>query len=120
MRKIFFHILLSCALIFQGMGAACASGMSMGNMGSTAANSTPGMAMPADATSNDCKGCTTCPDQQKHRHSSDCAPGCTVTSAVLPLRMVVPQGLLASKVVRAPEPSLVDFLQPPPTPPPIA
>ena len=114
MRKTLFHVLVSLALIFQGMGVACASGMKMGDMGSTA-KSTSSMAMQAD----DCAGCTACPDQQKHRHSGECTPGCTVASAVLPLRMVVPQGLMASTVVVSLEPSLVDFLKPPPTPPPI-
>ncbi len=114
MRKILFHVVLSFALIFQGMGVACASGMKMGDMGSTA-KSASSTAMQAA----DCAGCTTCPDQQKHRHNGECTPGCTVTSAVLPLRMVVPQGLLASTVVVTLEPSLVDFLKPPPTPPPI-
>lgn len=114
MRKIFFHVLLSFALIFQGMGVACASGMKMGDMGSTA-KSASSMAMQA----GDCQGCMTCPDQQKHRHSGDCTPGCTVASAVLPLRMVVQQGLPASAAVVTLEPSLVDFLKPPPTPPPI-
>lgn len=119
MRKMIFHLLLSFALIFQGMGPACAGGMKMGDMGSVAKSSS-GMAMKAGSTNDDCKGCTTCPDQQKHRHGSDCAPGCTMTSAVFPLRTVVPQVLLPSKIVLALEPSLVDFLQPPPTPPPIA
>lgn len=119
MRKIVFHVLLSFALIFQGMGVACASGMKMADKGSIADNSS-GMAMQADSMNEGCKGCATCPDQQKHQHTSDCATGCTVTSAVLPLRMVVLQGRLASKVVLAPEASLVAFLQPPPTPPPIA
>lgn len=119
MRKTLFHILLSFALIFQGMGAACASGMTMGDMGSTA-HSASSMAMPADAASDGCKGCVSCPDQQKHQHGSDCTPGCTVTSAVLPLRMLVAQVQPASNVVLTPGSSLVDYVRPPPTRPPIA
>ena len=119
MRKTLLHILLSFALIFQGTGAACASGMKMGDMDSTAPSASS-MAMGADTASDGCEECPSCPDQQKHQHGSDCAPGCTVTSAVLPLRMLVPQVQPASNVVLTPHSSLVGYLRPPPTRPPIA
>ena len=78
------------------------------------------MAIQSHDGSTVCDGCTACPNQGEHRHGGDCAPGCTVTSAVLPLPLAVPQVLPSNKVVPAPGPSIVDFLQPPPTPPPIA
>ena len=116
MRKVLFHLLLSVALIFQGMGVACASGMKMGNMGSMASGDT---GMHADAGSDGCKGCASCPDQQP-QHGSDCAPGCAAAFVVLSLRVAVPPGVVATVTAPAFKPALVDFLQPPPIPPPIA
>ena len=119
MRKYLFHLLLSLALIIQGMGAACAKGPMMAGMGAAAnANASATLAMAGDTDSTDCPGCPSCPD--KHKHGNDCTPGCAMTAGVPPLRAVTPQSLPATTVLLALEPSLVDFLQAPPTPPPIA
>lgn len=119
MRNILLHLLLSFALIFQGMAAACASGMKAGETGSMV-NSGQGMAMQADASADGCKACLRCPDQHNIGHGSACAPGCAAASAVLAFPTVVPQAGSGGALVPAPRRSLVDFLQPPPTPPPIA
>ena len=116
MRRLLAHLLLSAALIFQGMGAACATGpmpSDMGNPMTVAA----GMA-DASATCMTSHACPGCPGD--HMSAQACMQSCGLPASVPSVAFSVPhvpQGLALAPPSNV---SLVDYLQAPPTPPPIA
>jgi len=119
MHRVIANLLLSLALIFQGLGAECANGASLAGMTGKAATAGQAMAMNAtDQASDACQGCPGCPDTRKS--GDDCMHSCSLPAGLPGLasfsRQIAPsEGLLPS-----PRPSLVEFAQAPPTPPPIA
>jgi hypothetical protein len=117
MRRILTHVLLSLALIFQGMGAACAYGsmpVGMGSLGQAADQGMAAMAMPcsemaADAGSID-----------NHMAAQDCMQLCSMPAELPVMMLSVPPLLLRDTLALPTIVSLVQHTQVPPTPPPIA
>ena len=111
MRRNLIHLLLSVALIFQGMGVVCAYGpMSdfMVMQGAMVGNMASAMA----ADSNPCSS--------GHIAGQDCMQSCAMPAELPRMVLVVEPLFLSDALALPPTVSLVDYVQVPPTPPPIA
>ena len=116
MRRLLTHLLLSVALIFQGMGAVCAYGPMPGTMGNVPM-AMSGMAVTAQAcmTSHTCPGCP-----GDHMTAQTCMQSCSLPASIDRVAFFVPHVLSGATLAQPPIASLVDYVQVPPTPPPIA
>ena len=119
MHRVIANLLLSLALIFQGLGAVCANGASLAGVTRQAATAGQAVAMNVtDQASDSCQGCPGCPDTRKS--GDDCVHSCSLP-AELPGLASFSRPIAPSEGLQpAPRPSLVEFAQAPPTPPPIA
>jgi hypothetical protein len=124
MNAFLLRLLLSLALVFQGSAAACA-GIEMAADGAQSATlaadngsdtGTDAGTQPADA--DGCSDCPGCPDG--HRSGADCGSDCGMIAALPALPAQTQKFMPVEALFLASKPSLVDFLQVPPTPPPIA
>ena len=111
MPRILAYLLLSLALVFQGMGTACASGRmeTFGSNGGAA-----GMAMHC-AHQTACKGCA-----NNRVVTQDCMQLCSMPASLLNIVLMVPPQLTPANLPQPLVSSLVERIQVPPTPPPIA
>lgn len=116
MRRLLAHLLLSVALIFQGMGAVCA----YGPIPAATDNSAMAMRGMTDAAQAcmDSHTCPGCPGD--HMTAQTCMQSCSLPASIDRVAFFVPQVLLGDALARPPIASLVDYIQVPPTPPPIA
>lgn len=124
MNAFLLRLLLSVALIFQGSAAACAS-IEMAAVGAqtatmvagTATDIATGTGMP-HGDADGCSDCPGCPDG--HQSGNDCGSDCGMIAA-LPAVSAQVQGFVPVEALGfTAKPSLINFLQVPPTPPPIA
>ena len=119
MRQMLVLFLLSAAVIFQGMGSVCACDPPMTDMGKQAMAGGHSMAMShADAPSQHSKGCTGRPDGYKP--GNDCLDSCAMPAGLPGVMAFAPRILPGEALLSPPKVSLMDFVQAPPTPPPIA
>ena len=116
MRRLLTHLLLSVALIFQGMGAVCAYGPMPGTMGNVPM-AMSGMADMAQAcmASHTCPGCS-----GDHMTAQTCMQSCSLPASIDCVALFVPHALSGEALAQLPIASLIDFVQVPPTRPPIA
>lgn len=118
------RLVLSVALIFQGHAAACASiEMAADRVQSATPAAEDGTDVAAGpgmqhADADGCSDCPGCPDG--HQSGSDCGTDCGMIAALPALPAPAQHLVPVEAVVFTAKPSLVDFLQVPPTPPPIA
>ena len=117
MPRLLAHLLLSAALIFQGMGSACAYG-TMAAGGDIATSADPAsmamMAMPCA----DMAGAQDFPGG--HDPGQDCMQLCAMPARLPGMAFSVSPLLLPEPMALVPNASLADYTQAPPTPPPIA
>lgn len=120
MSRLLAHLLLSFALIVQGIGVACAYGPMK------VAAHAPAMASMIDSTAggmaDHCNMPMPCPDCADENHDTG-NPGCLHISSLSTLdfqALSVPQLARRDTHVVPAAVSLVDHRQVPPTPPPIA
>ena len=117
MSRILFRVLLSIALIFQGMGSACAYGSMPNGMEMQAqapGQRTEAMAMPCAEMEADHGSRGT-----RLTHA-DCMHLCSMAAGLPIMVLAVPPLLLQDTLAMTPMVSLVEYVQVPPTPPPIA
>ena len=113
MPRFLAHLLLSVALIFQGMGAACAAGrMEIANQAST------GMASMHCSHQKACHGCQG--GKAGSSVTQDCMQLCSMPASLFRVVLVVPPQLAHASLPLSPMTSLIERSQVPPTPPPIA
>jgi hypothetical protein len=117
MQRILFRILLSVALIFQGMGSACAYGSMSDGKGSQAQSadqSMTDMTTPcAEMNDGDRSGNAQAPHP-------DCMHLCSMAAGLPIMVLSVPPLLHRDNLAVSPIVSLIELVQIPPTPPPIA
>lgn len=116
MRRVLAHLLLSVALIFQGMGSVCAYGpMPVG---------TGGQPMAMQGMTDAAQGCTAMPmhagNTGDHMTAQTCMQSCSLPANIHSVAFFVPHLLLGDALALPPSVSLVNYRQVPPTPPPIA
>ena len=119
MPQLLARLLLSFALIVQGIGPACAGGPVMTDLAKPAAIAGDTTA-PAVTAANVCTNdqCTGCP--VNHQAAGDCLQSCGLPASVPGLIVFLPHVSPGGTWALPPRVSLVDFIQAPPTPPPIA
>lgn len=116
MPRVLAHLLLSLALVFQGMGVVCAYGPMPPDMANSAATTHTMMGMSqACADSHPCPGC-----QDKHSTTHACTQNCSLPAGLPSVALFVPHLLLRDSLSLPTQVSLVERIQVPPTPPPIA
>jgi hypothetical protein len=116
MRRLLAHFLLSVALIFQGVGLVCAYGpMPAATVKSAMAMQGMTDAAQACMTSHTCPGCP-----GDHMTAQTCMQSCSLPASIDRVAFFVPPVLLGDSLAQPPIVSLVDYIQTPPTPPPIA
>jgi hypothetical protein len=114
MRRILFRVLLSVALIFQGMGSACGYGSMPAGMAAQIQAADHPMAIScADMQVESASGSTPLPHQ-------DCMHLCSMAASLPIMVLTVPPLLLRDTLELTAAVSLVEYVQVPPTPPPIA
>ena len=121
MSQLLARLLLSVALIVQGIGPACAGGSVMMDMAQSA-SMTGDMTGPAK-TAAPVKVCAhaSCPGcPSGHPVGGDCLQSCGVPASLPCLIVFLPHTSPGNAWDGLPQVSLVDFIQAPPTPPPIA
>ena len=116
MRRILAHLLLSVALIFQGMSSVCAYGpMPVGSGNQT-------MAMHGMADTG--QGCTAmlmrAGHPADHMAAQTCMQSCSLPATIQRVAFFVPHLPVGDALALPPAVSLVEYRQVPPTPPPIA
>lgn len=117
MRRLLAHLLLSAALIFQGMGAACAYGTTAGDVDAAASADPASMAMMAMP----CADMAGAQDSAGgHDPGQDCMQLCAMPARLPGMALSVSPLLLPEPLALFPNASLADYAQAPPTPPPIA
>ena len=113
MVRLLAHLLLSVALIFQGLGTACAAGrMEMASQPGT------GMASMHCSHQKDCPGCHS--DKAGVSLTQDCMQLCSMPASLFSVILLVPPQLAHASLPLSPMTSLIERTQVPPTPPPIA
>ena len=119
MSQLLARLVLSVALIVQGIGPACAGGSVMMDMAQSATMAGD-MTGPVKTAAPVCThaSCTGCPSG--HPAGSDCLQSCGVPASLPCLIVFLPHAAPGNAWDGLPQASLVDFIQVPPTPPPIA
>ena len=131
------HLLLCLALFAQGIGGVCASvptlpmstAMSMKSMPMATdpmamkvslakAEPAPAGAPVAETRGDECPGCPSCPD--KKAAGQDCLHSCSMPAGAPSLAVFLPPILAAAHLPSLPRNAAAEFIQSPPTPPPIA
>jgi hypothetical protein len=116
MRRILAHLVLSIALIFQGMGSVCAYGPMPVGSGD--------QSMVMHGMANSTQGCTAMPmhtgNPTDHMTAQTCMQSCSLPATIHSVAFFVPHLLLGDALALPPAVSLVEYRQVPPTPPPIA
>lgn len=116
MVRVLARLLLSVALVFQGMAGACASTpMSNGGHADMAAGPAT---MAAMDSKGDCAGCPACPDTPP-QHGS-CMHACSMPVGLVSMVVFAPHVLPSQNVATVADASPGQSVQAPPTPPPIA
>lgn len=112
MPRLLGQLLLSLALIFQGMGSACMAGVMPPDMAGQ-------VAAQGDVLScMDSQACPNCPGD--HMTTRDCMQDCSLPAGMASAAHFMPRAALRDNNRPPPRVSLVDHHQVPPTPPPIA
>lgn len=121
MARIFATLLLSLALMFQGMAVACAYGpMPTSNSGS-GQHAMAGMDMAGMSGMEGCDSsppCPGCPDGQTG--TLGCMQLCTMSAGLGVLALSVPQVALPAALAGPSPATVAVYRQIPPIPPPIA
>ena len=116
MRRILAHILLSIALLFQGMGSVCAYGPMPVGSGD--------QPMAMHGMTGSAQGCMAIPmridNPADHMTAQTCMQSCGLPATIHSVAFFVPHLLLGDALALPPAVSLVEYRQVPPTPPPIA
>ena len=116
MRRLLTHLLLSVALIFQGLGGACAHGPMSPDMGSQTMGSL-GMTDSAQACMvlHACHGCP-----GNNMAAQTCMQSCGLPAGLPSVPFPMSHVSLVDALALPAKVSLLDYIQVPPTPPPIA
>jgi hypothetical protein len=116
MRRVLAYLLLSIAVVFQGMGAVCAYGPIPVTMGDHA--------MVMHGMTDAGQGCMSSGmrsgNPADHMTTQTCMQSCSLPANIHSVAFFVPHVLLGDAPSLPPTVSLVDHSQVPPTPPPIA
>ena len=116
MRRVLAHLLLSVALIFQGMGSVCAYGPMPVDRGD--------QPMAMHGMSDASHGCTAMPmragNPTDHMTAQTCMQSCSLPATIHSVAFFVPHLPLGDALALPPTVSLVEYRQVPPTPPPIS
>ena len=117
MLRLACHLLLSLALVFQGMAVACATG---GNGNKHVLGSASALTHGAQPCCNHCSASKAAQGKSDGRAAGDCMHSCNMPAHFADFVLVVTPPLAPDALLAAPASSLLERAQVPPTPPPIA